>query len=218
MSNNEFVKESDNVSTIKKFDHFEVEVETKPSNLSPDDEEEGSHEASKDVNWINVMNEEMHALYENKTWIMTDLPVERKPIGSKWVFRIKYKSNGEVERYKVRLVAKGFDQKEVQEDWKIYQIDVNNAFLYGDLKEEVYMLPPPGLFSQHMHAPLKSHFDIALRVLKYLKLAPGLGIEFTKKKSDCVISAFSDFDWAKCPVTRRSVSGYYVFINGNLVS
>ncbi|GJR63746.1 ribonuclease H-like domain-containing protein [Tanacetum coccineum] len=72
--------------------------------------------------------------------------------------------------------------------------------------------------SQHMHAPLKSHFDIALRVLKYLKLAPGLGVEFTKRKSDCVINAFSDSDWAKCPVTRRSVSDYCVFINGNLVS
>ncbi|GKC64293.1 ribonuclease H-like domain-containing protein [Tanacetum coccineum] len=45
----------------------------------------------------NVMNEEMYALYENKTWSMTDLPIDRKPIGCKRVFKIKYKSNGEIE-------------------------------------------------------------------------------------------------------------------------
>ncbi|GJW70050.1 kinase-like domain, phloem protein 2-like protein [Tanacetum coccineum] len=157
------------------------------SNINKSDEPSSYEEASKNVNWINAMNKEIHAL-------------------------IKYKSNGEVERYKARLVAKGFSQKEVQKNWKIYQIDVNNAFLYVDLKEEVYMLPPLGPVmtplpenlvlnhkeydtdNQHMHAPLKSHFDIALRVLRYLKLAPGLGAGFTKRKRYCV------------------------FINGNLVS
>ncbi|GJT21610.1 ribonuclease H-like domain-containing protein [Tanacetum coccineum] len=72
--------------------------------------------------------------------------------------------------------------------------------------------------SQHMHAYLKSHFDVAMRVLKYLKLAPGLGVNFSKRKSYCLITAFSNSDCAKCPITRRSVSGYCVYINGNLVS
>ncbi|GJS91625.1 ribonuclease H-like domain-containing protein [Tanacetum coccineum] len=65
--------------------------------------------------------------------------------------------------------------------------------------------------SQHMHASLKSHFDIALRVLKYLELAPGLGVEFVKRNNECVVTAYSDSDWAKCLINRRSISGYCVF-------
>nr|GEZ40676.1 ribonuclease H-like domain-containing protein [Tanacetum cinerariifolium] len=72
--------------------------------------------------------------------------------------------------------------------------------------------------SQHIHAPLKPHFDIALILLKYLKLAPGFGVQFVKRHSGFDIKAFSDSDWAKCPVTRRSVSGYCVFVNDCLVS
>ncbi|GJU56556.1 zf-CCHC domain-containing protein [Tanacetum coccineum] len=58
------------------------------------------------------MNDQMNALYKNNTWSLVDLPYGRKPIGSNWVFKIKYKSNGDVDRFKARLVAKGFGQKE----------------------------------------------------------------------------------------------------------
>ncbi|GKF82232.1 putative reverse transcriptase, RNA-dependent DNA polymerase, LTR copia-type gag-polypeptide, partial [Tanacetum coccineum] len=83
------------------------------SNLNKGHEPSSYKEAMNDINWINAMNEEMKALYKNKTWDFTDLPLNRKPIGCKWVYRIKYKSNGEVDRYKARLVAKGFGQKEM---------------------------------------------------------------------------------------------------------
>nr|GEX43728.1 ribonuclease H-like domain-containing protein [Tanacetum cinerariifolium] len=69
-----------------------------------------------------------------------------------------------------------------------------------------------------MHAPLRFHFDIALEVLKYLKLAHGLGVNFSKRKGNCLVTAFSDSDWAKCHITRKSVSRYCVLINDNLVS
>ncbi|GKB85258.1 putative RNA-directed DNA polymerase [Tanacetum coccineum] len=71
--------------------------------------------------------------------------------------------------------------------------------------------------SQHMHAPLKSHFTAAMRVLRYLKGAPGTGIQFCMDSSFS-LHAFSDADWAKCPETRKSVSGFCVFLCNNLVS
>ncbi|GKC64214.1 ribonuclease H-like domain-containing protein [Tanacetum coccineum] len=70
------------------------------------------NEAVKDINWVQAMNNEMEALYLNNTWILADLLKNRKVISSKWVYKIKYKANGEIERYKARLVAKGFGRKE----------------------------------------------------------------------------------------------------------
>nr|GEV19626.1 DNA-directed DNA polymerase [Tanacetum cinerariifolium] len=70
------------------------------------------YEACKDQHWVKAMNEEMDALYRNNTWEITNLPKDRKYIGRKWVYKIKYKSNGEIERYKARYVVKGYNQKE----------------------------------------------------------------------------------------------------------
>ncbi|GKC90051.1 putative RNA-directed DNA polymerase, partial [Tanacetum coccineum] len=109
------------------------------------------------------MNNEMKALFRNNTWVLVDLPVKRKTIGCKWLFKIKYKSSREIKRYKARLVAKGFSQSEgidydetfnpvvklitvrciisldVHINWPLLQLDVNNSFLYSDLHDDVYM-------------------------------------------------------------------------------
>nr|GEV88699.1 hypothetical protein [Tanacetum cinerariifolium] len=69
-------------------------------------------EAAFDPRWIDAMNSEMEALIRNMTWVITKLPSGRKPIRSKWIFKVKYKSTGKVERFKARLVAKGYNQKE----------------------------------------------------------------------------------------------------------
>ncbi|GKA13762.1 ribonuclease H-like domain-containing protein [Tanacetum coccineum] len=84
-------------------------------------------EAFIDVNWVNAMNDEMHALYENKTWFMTDLLIGRKPIGCKWVFRIKYKFDGDIERYKARLVAKVFSKKEGIDYEETFRLGLNET-------------------------------------------------------------------------------------------
>ena len=57
------------------------------------------------------MDEKIHVIKKNETWELTTLPNEKKPIGVKWVYKTKYKPNGEVDRFKAHLVAKGYKQK-----------------------------------------------------------------------------------------------------------
>lgn len=125
-------------------------------------------EALKDPKWREAMNEEMKALQKNSTWEVVDLPEGKIPVGCRWVFTIKYKADGTIERCKARLVAKGYTQTygidymetfapvakintvrillslAVNLDWPLHQFDVKNAFLHGNLQEEVYMELPPG--------------------------------------------------------------------------
>ena len=126
-------------------------------------------EAFKYPKWKVVVDEQVRVLAKNGTWEITDLPRGKKPVGCKWIFTVKYKAYGNVDRYKARLVAKGFTQSygiDYQEtfspvaklntvrvllslafnlNWSLHQLDVKNAFLNGDLEEEVYMHIPVGL-------------------------------------------------------------------------
>ena len=109
------------------------------------------------------MDKEIQALEQTHTWVLTPLPPGKRPIGCKWVYRVKLNPDGTIERYKARLVAKGYTQRErldfsenfspvaktvsvrvlialaSTKGWPLYQLDINNAFLHGDLDEEVYM-------------------------------------------------------------------------------
>jgi len=112
--------------------------------------------------------EEMQALDKNETWEIVRLPNGKNTIGSKWVFIVKYKSDGKIDRYKTRLVTQGFTQTQdldyeetfalvvklnsiwvilslaVNLDWKLHQLDIKNAFLNGELEKEIYIRIPPG--------------------------------------------------------------------------
>ncbi|KAL0462665.1 UNVERIFIED_CONTAM: Retrovirus-related Pol polyprotein from transposon RE1 [Sesamum latifolium] len=125
-------------------------------------------EAVKHVEWQAAMKAELDALERNCTWSLTPLPMGKRPIGCKWVFKTKLRADGTIERHKARLVAKGFNQiagidyndnfspvaKTVTvrlfltlaaaHGWPLQQIDVNNAFLHGRLDEDLYMTPPEG--------------------------------------------------------------------------
>uniref|UniRef100_A0A3Q7HKD8 Reverse transcriptase Ty1/copia-type domain-containing protein n=1 Tax=Solanum lycopersicum TaxID=4081 RepID=A0A3Q7HKD8_SOLLC len=71
--------------------------------------------------------------------------------------------------------------------------------------------------SQFMHSPKKSHMEAALRVVRYLKNAPGLGIILSSEVSHA-LNFYCDADWATCPMTRKSVSGFVVKLGGSLIS
>ena len=64
------------------------------SNLNKTLEPQSYLEACTDPNWIKAINDEMEALYRNNTWDITDFPKDRKSIGCRWIYKIKYKSNG----------------------------------------------------------------------------------------------------------------------------
>jgi hypothetical protein len=52
----------------------------------------------------------MKSLQRNAIWEVVDLPAGKKPVGCRWIFSVKYKADGEIERFKTRLVAKGYSQ------------------------------------------------------------------------------------------------------------
>lgn len=119
------------------------------------------------------MGNEINSLEVNKTWTIEELPEGKKAIGCQWVFRIKHRSDGSIERYKARLVVLGNRQVDgvdygetftpvvkmttvrsflsvvAARNWEVHQMDVHNAFLHGDLEEEVYMKLPLGFPSRN---------------------------------------------------------------------
>ena len=108
------------------------------------------------------MKDEMKSLISNNTWELAELPVGKKALHNKWVYRVKEEHNGS-KRHKARLVVKGFQQKEgidyidilspvvkqttiqsvlsivATEGLHLEQLDVKTAFLHGDLEKDIYM-------------------------------------------------------------------------------
>ncbi|XP_070050207.1 uncharacterized protein [Nicotiana tomentosiformis] len=240
-----------------------------------------------------AMLKEFQDLDANHTWDIP-FPSHKKLIPCKWVYKIKQRSDGSIER-----------------NWIVYQLDVNNAFLHGDLYEEVYMKIPPSLqlsftssssssplstsssftvldvyvddillagddvselddvkafldtlfkikdlgsiryflglgvtkllledivgkpnflqhtrhdiafsvqhLSQFLQAPQVPHMLAVIHVLRYLSVAPAMGI-LLSPGVDFTLKAYSDSDWAACAMSRKSVSGYFFTLGGCHVS
>ncbi|KAE8705448.1 Phosphoglucomutase [Hibiscus syriacus] len=111
-------------------------------------------EAFQSPEWKKVVEEEIKALQKNKTWSLTDLPEGKRAVGCKWIFTVKYHSDGSVERYKARLVAK----VAVNMDWKLHHLDIKNAFLNGNLEEDVYIESPRAWFDRFAKAMTQNGF------------------------------------------------------------
>lgn len=129
-------------------------------------------QALPDSKWKATMDSEYSALMKNETWHLVPYQNNMNLIDAKWVFKVKYRDDGSIDRYKARLIAKGFKQRygldytdtfspvikkttirlvlslAVMNNWCLRQIDVQNAFLHGNLNEEVYMKQPPGYIDQ----------------------------------------------------------------------
>ena len=138
-------------------------------NISLSEEPKTYKQAVLSENWRKAMEAEISALIQTGTWEFVDLPAGKQTVGCKWVYKIKHKADESIERYKARLVAKGYTQTEgidfletfspvaklstvrlllalaAKNKWLLEQLDVNNAFLHGDLHEEVYMDLPQGV-------------------------------------------------------------------------
>nr|GEU99413.1 ribonuclease H-like domain-containing protein [Tanacetum cinerariifolium] len=318
-------------------------------------EENVFSKAFKFPHWVDAMNQKMNALLRNGTWDVVELPKDRNDIGSKWIYKIKYQSSGEIDRFKARLVAQGFSQKEgidyeetfshvvkmvivrcllniavsyqSKSDYSLstkidkgvflallvyvdaiiitgnnvagiekFKVLPKSKFMIKDLGKLKYFLEikvvdtekgiclnqrkyvldllyaygmlackpvdtpllsklvisneatesDPVLenitnyqklmgkliyltntrpdisydvlcLRQFMHSSLKSHLKTTFKILRYLKGCSGLGIHFFKIYG-MFLSAFSDADWAKCVITRKSVTCYCVFLNNSLIS
>ncbi|KAI3772528.1 hypothetical protein L6452_03715 [Arctium lappa] len=127
-----------------------------------------AHDAMKESSWIEAMQEELLQFKLQDVWDLVDLPKGHRAIGTKWIFRNKRDERGIVIRNKARLVDQGYTQEEGIDyeevfapvdrieairlflayasymNFKVYQMDVKSAFLYGSIEEEVYVCQPPG--------------------------------------------------------------------------
>ena len=123
--------------------------------------------------WMAAIREELIALISKGTWVRRKLPKGKNLVTSKWVFKVKYKQDGTIERFKARLVARGFTQKYgidyeetfaptlryeslrmlifivVQFGLVLHQMNVDNAYLLDNLLEEIYLEIPKELTSKN---------------------------------------------------------------------
>lgn len=126
-------------------------------------------QAVKDPLWCAAMQAELNALESNNTCRIVDLPPNKRVVGCKWLYKVKYKADGTLDRYKARLVTKGYTQTlgidlfqtyalvakmttvrtllslAAVHKWTLHQLEINNAFLNGDLLEEIFMQISPGI-------------------------------------------------------------------------
>ncbi|KAD7477744.1 hypothetical protein E3N88_00880 [Mikania micrantha] len=147
------------------------------------------HTTLKDNGWVEAMQLELLQFKKQQVWELVPLPQGKCAIGTKWVFRNKTDENGQIIKNKARLVVQGFSQEEgidynetfapvarleairlflayaALHKLKVFQMDVKSAFLYGKIKEEVYVCQPPG-FEDNKHPDWVYKLDKALYGLK----------------------------------------------------
>uniref|UniRef100_A0A2N9GZ77 Integrase catalytic domain-containing protein n=1 Tax=Fagus sylvatica TaxID=28930 RepID=A0A2N9GZ77_FAGSY len=178
--------------------------------------------------WKEAVNSEIESILQNHTWELVDLPPGCKPLGYKWIVKRKMKADGSIDKYKARLVVKGYKQKEGVDyfdtyspvtritsirmliaiatlyNLEIHQMDVKTAFLNGELDEEIYMEQPEGFI-----VPGKEKKMCRLvKSLYGLKQAPK---QWHEKFDNAMMSnGFRINECDKCVYVKNTTSGYVI--------
>lgn len=153
-----------------RYDDYEMSMFTSSIFDEPQSYEQAMS-SSNSNKWTNAMRSEYESLLKNNVWKLVDRPENTNVVKCKWVYKVKHDASGNFDRFKARLVARGFSQKEGLDfsdtfspvvrhstmrilfslahhyDMSMEHIDVTTAFLHGDLNEIIYMEQPPGFGS-----------------------------------------------------------------------
>ncbi|GJV95963.1 retrotransposon protein, putative, ty1-copia subclass [Tanacetum coccineum] len=178
--------------------------------------------------WKATMEEEMDSLRKNKTWELVDHLAGQKLVSCKWLFKIKEGIEGvQKPRYKARLVARGFTQRAgidynevfslivrhtsirvilaltTCKDYELEHLDVNTAFLHGNLEEVIYMKHPPGYKQGNKVCLLK-------KSLYGLKQSPRQG--YRRFDEYMLSKRFKHSSYDSCVYYRSYAPGEYIYL------
>ncbi|KAD6118818.1 hypothetical protein E3N88_10089 [Mikania micrantha] len=178
--------------------------------------------------WKEAIKNEIDSILQNHTWELVDLPPGCKPLGYRRIFKRKMKADGSIDKYKARLVIKGFRQKEgldyfdtyspvtritsirmvlaiaALRNLEVHQMDVKTAFLNGDLEEEIYMEQPVGFLAPGQAGKVCK----LVKSLYGLKQAP----KQWHQKFDQVMlnNGFKINECDKCVYVKNTTRGYVI--------
>ncbi|KAJ8765763.1 hypothetical protein K2173_014885 [Erythroxylum novogranatense] len=166
-------------------------------------------EAVKDDKWRLAMDAEMQAIAKNNTWELVELPNGSKKIGVKWVYKTKLDENGEVSKYKARLVEGKVLIVSLYVDDLIFT--GNDELLFAEFKRSMQL-------EFDMTDLGKMKFFLGLeRILRYVRGTIDFGIFYSKEGGD-ELTAYTDSDYAGDLDDRKSTSGYVFLFNTVAVS
>ncbi|KAD5802609.1 hypothetical protein E3N88_13969 [Mikania micrantha] len=184
--------------------------------------------SSEGPQWKEAIKNEIDSILQNHTWELVDLPPGCKPLGYRWIFKRKMKADGSIDKYKARLVIKGFRQKEgvdyfdtyspvtritsirlvlaiaALRNLEVHQMDVKTSFLNGDLEEEIYMEQPEGFSAPGQEGKVCK----LVKSLYGLKQAP----KQWHQKFDQVMlnNGFKINECDKCVYVKNTMRGYVI--------
>ncbi|KAA0039623.1 Retrovirus-related Pol polyprotein from transposon TNT 1-94 [Cucumis melo var. makuwa] len=203
---------SRNLISLSKLDtsEFDLSIDNDPVSFSQ------AIKGDNSTKWLDAMKEELKSMNDNEVWDLVELPKESKRVGYKWVFKTKRDSNGNIERYKTRLVAKA------HYDLELHQMDVKTTFLNGNL-DEVFIDQPKGFMVEgkeniwYQSNPGMDHWKAAKKVLRYLQGTKDYML--TYKRSDHLeVIGYLDSDFAGCVDIRKSTFGYLFLLAEGAIS